>query len=63
MKIVPHGWKHTKVEYIILSQVVRLSIMGNGAKYKWIICEKDSKKNYMWYHHIVWISWINFKPP
>jgi len=44
--------KHTKVEYIILSQLVGLSIMGHGMKYKWIICEKDSKrKNYMWYDH------------
>jgi hypothetical protein len=26
--------KHTKVEYIILSQLVGLSIMGHGTKYK-----------------------------
>jgi hypothetical protein len=39
------GWKHIKVEYIILSQFVGLSIMGHGTKYKWIMCEKDSKNN------------------
>jgi hypothetical protein len=39
-----HGWKHTKVEYIIMSQLVGLLIMGHGTKYKWIICEMDSKK-------------------
>ncbi len=28
--------------------------MGHGTKYKWIICEKDSKKKYyIWYDHIV----------
>jgi hypothetical protein len=40
----PIGWKHSKVEYIILSQLVELSIMGHGTKYKWIICENDSKR-------------------
>jgi hypothetical protein len=40
----PFGWKHIKVEYIIMSQLVKLSIMGHETKYKWIICEKDSKK-------------------
>jgi hypothetical protein len=38
------GWKHIKVEYINMSQLVGLSIVGHGTKYKWIICEKDSKK-------------------
>jgi len=38
--------------------------MSHGIKYKWIICEKDSKnKYYMWYDHIVWISWIDFELP
>jgi hypothetical protein len=46
MKIAPHGWKHIKVEYIILSQFVGLSIMGHGTKYKWIICENYSKKKF-----------------
>jgi hypothetical protein len=32
------------VEYIILSNLIGLSIMGHGEKYKRIICEKDSKK-------------------
>jgi hypothetical protein len=26
-----------------MSHLVELSIMGHGTKYKWIICEKDSK--------------------
>jgi hypothetical protein len=48
------GEKHTKVEYIILSQLVGLSIMGHGTKYERIICEKDSRKKYfMCYDHIV----------
>jgi hypothetical protein len=34
----PTRWKHTKMEYTILSQLVGLSIMGHGTKYKWIIC-------------------------
>jgi len=37
--------KHIEVEYIIMSQLVRLSIKGHGTKYKWIICEKDFKDN------------------
>jgi hypothetical protein len=54
------GWKHIKVEYIILSQLVGLLIMSHITKYKWIICKKDPKKyGYMWYDHIVWISWID----
>jgi hypothetical protein len=58
----PHfwKWKHTKVECIILSQLVGLSIMNHGTKYKWIIFLNDSKKYYyMWYDHIIWISWID----
>jgi hypothetical protein len=39
------GWKHIKVEYIILSQFIELSIMSHGTKYKWIICEKIQKIN------------------
>jgi len=58
----PFRWRHIKVEYIIMSQLVKLLIMGHGTKYKWIICEKDSKKYYyMWYDHIVRILWINFE--
>jgi hypothetical protein len=38
-----HGWKHIKVEYIILSQLVGLLFMGHATKYKWIIYENDSK--------------------
>jgi hypothetical protein len=38
-------WKHIKVVYIIMLQIVGLSIIGHATKYKWIICEKDSKKN------------------
>jgi hypothetical protein len=32
------------LESIIVPQFVGLSIMGHGTKYKWIMCEKDSKK-------------------
>jgi hypothetical protein len=42
-KLTSFGWKHIKVEYIILSHLVGLLIMGHGTKYKWLICEKDSK--------------------
>jgi hypothetical protein len=38
--------KTPKVEYIIMSQLVGLSIIGHGTKYKQIISEKDSKKQY-----------------
>jgi hypothetical protein len=27
-----NGWKHNKVEYVILPQFVGLSIMGHGTK-------------------------------
>jgi hypothetical protein len=47
-----------------MSHLVGLSIIGHGTKYKWTICEKDSKKKYyMWYDHIVWISWKDFELP
>jgi hypothetical protein len=38
--------KTLEVEYIIMSQLVGLSIIGHGTKYKQIIYEKDLKKNY-----------------
>jgi hypothetical protein len=59
-------WKHTKVECIIMSQLVGLSIMSHGTKYKWIIFLNDSRKYYyMWYDHIVWITitYWTFKMP
>jgi len=37
--------------------------MGHGIKYKRTICEKNSKNNFMWYDHIVQISWIDFELP
>jgi hypothetical protein len=53
------GWS-IKVESIILSQLVGLSIMGHGTKHKLIICEQNSKIiYYMWYDHTVRISWID----
>ncbi len=52
------GWKHIKVEYIVLSQLVGLSIMGHGSKCKWIICEKDSP-NYI-YIYIYMITLYEF---
>jgi len=36
--------KTPKVEYMIMSQLVGLSIIGHGTKYKQNICKKDSKK-------------------
>ncbi len=55
--------KHTEMEYIILSQLGGLSIMGHGTKYKWIICEKELLKNYIWYDHSVWVPRTDFELP
>jgi hypothetical protein len=44
------------VEYIILSQIVRLSIMGHETKYKRIICEKGLKKPLI---HVIWSHYMN----
>jgi len=54
----PHfwRWKHTKVECIILSQLVGLSIMSHGTKYKSDIF-KWLKKILL---HVIWSHCMNF---
>jgi hypothetical protein len=47
-----------------MSQFVELSIIGHGTKYKWIICENDSKHLILlviWSHCMNFINrfWVN----